>query len=563
MLNNGAAIFCQLFVQRSLSSLATEALSWLNKWITATPVEQQQLPDLDPFNMLFADLETRLAKPYIIDAYLKKLNSDEQALLCSQINPADRGLLNKQQVAAICLFLCHNRALLINKLHSLPAETPLLVIPRNKSGQRAPYEWDDTIPLPRKIVIEKLPGYTCAIYVLIQSKNVNNDKVEDRKFIGTTKTVTFQVLLNPSSRTQPLIATVSKKEVVRDVDGTKITYIESIEREHTMINSVYGPNYIKRSPIHLDTQGRSVIRSIEPAALCDLAYLQVPEYRTAILTRDVNYEPNNADSIDKIITRLIGDILQWTVDIHAANIINSDIKCKNVLIYIDEQGLVRARIVDFNLSAYNYEQMSDQEFDAAAEAKDKIWQQQVIENSILNSARKYQYERYVHLQESRRQLTATSIYASPQVVGFTLQNDKNKLKFATLAQEFKHMEIFGVHKYFTGRLYEIDCRQLRRDAKDEMFSVGIMLFILITGYYPTLHLHLHAKRLFPKNNRCLLQFMHYDTAVQQFPLLAKCKPLLDGLLQTHREPRFSSTQALAKYQEITQGITIPRMLNTP
>jgi len=272
----------------------------------------------------------------------------------------------------------------------------------------------------------------------------------------------------------------------------------------------------------LDVVNFAAIRVTEPWAVSDLydfaKALILRNQRMYRLDLDYKMTRRTLDKQEKIIAkaaiilRLIGDILQDLKKLHLElNVVHNDTKLANMLLFIKD-GRLSARITDFHLS-----------------------------------------KTAVQIEANNCQPVATCTYASSQVVGFVVTTDK-KLTYSDLFLDFttKRAGMADEYRYASyGRelLYENcgpelkrqDFNDLKCDYKDDMFSLGVSLFMLITGHYPTnKNLSVVAVDNF--------NYLNVRLAYHKFP---QYKELLEGLLEFEREKRFSIEQAINAYNRIT------------
>lgn len=225
-------------------------------------------------------------------------------------------------------------------------------------------------------------------------------------------------------------------------------------------------------------------------------------YATAILTDN---QQEIALAKQRIIYRLIEDILYDLVKLHnELNVIHNDIKPENILIYINSVGEMHAWLSDFDMSIY----MRD---------------------------------------ANNKQPAATATYASPQVAGFTIMSDINSLHYDTLLHDFLLKNKFDKFEYASyGRelFYLYDATEnrskyigLKPDYSDDMFSLGVTLFMLLSGgHYPT---ETESGRAVGGKNYMLTR--------EFYDLQTEFNDMLQGLLQLERDQRLNARDTLSIY----------------
>jgi len=241
-----------------------------------------------------------------------------------------------------------------------------------------------------------------------------------------------------------------------------------------------------------------------------------------LLINDVAYKQakNSGDPHEiarvkySIILRLISDLLNDLVKLHEElKVVHNDLKPDNILIYIDADGKLRARLADFGISQY----------------------MDIIQTSDCQPATTY-------------------YAASPQVVGFTVLTTK-KLIYPDLFKVFKEKRASGGYKYTSfGRelLYahwnelknQNEYANMKPDYKDDCFSLGVTLFNFLTSRYPT-NTDVYTGRAFGE-----FKYMQTQQAYKQWP---QFKELLEGLFVLDRDQRFSARDALNAFNRINEA----------
>ncbi len=363
--------------------------------------------------------------------------------------------------------------------------------------------------LPRTIEIDRK---TLEIYVLPSRKLADGNKDPRRARSGTYKKVTARVLLNPINDRQVLTNTVTKSQKLD----------RSVMQEIEIEQKVYGAEVTGIGNPY-PSKGRPAVRTTDTKALCALDVLANPDTAKSILMQDKNYNITVPEAKNKILIRLMLDILECMGKTHAAGIIHNDIKAENILVYLDEKKQLRAKIIDFGLS--------------------------VDVTGAIRSA--------------STQPVATATHASPEVVAFVKYRMTSitplRVFYDSLYADFFDNRYYGCEKYKQGQptLTEDQRNKFinnKCDTKDDMWAVGVTLYTLITGAYPTDNQEFDRQYL-SRN----LRYMHVDTALAKFPLLAQLKPLiLDGLLAPTREGRPDAVAAKETLNQLVRPNALKR-----
>lgn len=241
-----------------------------------------------------------------------------------------------------------------------------------------------------------------------------------------------------------------------------------------------------------------------------------------LLINDTDYQlvKNSADAAGiakvkyNIIIRLIDDLLNDMVKLHEKlKVVHRDIKPDNILIYI-ENGKLRARLADFDMSMYMHS-----------------------------------------IQASDCQPVASCGFASPQVVGFTVMTP-NKIIYTDLFNQLKAKNPDKSYFYASfGRelLYanwnaianKEEYDNMKPDFKDDTFSLGVTLFIFLTGHYPTVNI---------VPNKIAYSTFKYMNVQDAYKKLPQFKEFLEGLLMLDRDKRFSAADAYSAFKRIDANV---------
>jgi hypothetical protein len=266
----------------------------------------------------------------------------------------------------------------------------------------------------------------------------------------------------------------------------------------------------------------AAIRVTEAWAMLDLHHFiksYLVENSDQYWAQDIDYlhakASNNVQILatvkSTIVFRLIGDVLRDILKLHdEVKVVHNDVKPQNILIYSHDIKL-RARLADFDMSKY-----------------------------------------MDHIQAGSYRLGATLPYTAPQVAGYTLTADndfypdlRENLQEQTLDKKKYIYASYGRELFLKDsdtKKNQKEYKKLKQDYKDDMFSLGVTLYIFITSHYPT-----DDPKLTGIAGGTAVPYMHTEQAYKSFP---EYKELLEGLLRFDRDKRFSAQEALAAYNRI-------------
>jgi serine/threonine protein kinase len=511
----------------SMSSSESESLLSLGSIQSGSPFGNE-----DHIKAFINDLYERAISKTIRGRYLSLLQRHKA-----------KELLNDSQLCAIFKFVLAGPEI-IRIIDNMQPGTAKVFSKKNYKG------------LPRTIQIEKELDGSVKLYVLPQSKLADNSKDPSLKWHGTSKTVTLMFLLNPQFESETIVH-VSKKQRLYNLDSQE-SQINRVRRENEFTKR--SGEAASVSEVYTDSKGIASVRTTEVAAVGELSDLLDPEKAELILALDVDYKLSE-ESKSIILTRLIGDILVRINAIHKAGIIHNDMKELNILVYVDEKGNLRARISDYGLSIYASERISDSEIMQLKEDHKIAIQAAISEGRISqqDGLREYAvFKAEMEYRAERSQLVATAPYSSPQVVGFTLAKNKmnKKITFPSLLLYFmapnpcfakELLSSTGILPDFTPFVAKF--LDLKPDPKDDMFSLGVTIFMTITGCYPTLHTNLDEKVAF-EHNKLIYKYLNIEHALIKYPLLKQFEALFNGLIAARREDRLSAESAIILFNRI-------------
>jgi hypothetical protein len=219
-----------------------------------------------------------------------------------------------------------------------------------------------------------------------------------------------------------------------------------------------------------------------------------------------------------------------------------------------------AQVIDFGLSIFANNRITIEELDSNLEAL-----LNAVNKGEISTDEYYDKEFNLNQDYDLSQPLATSSYAAPEVVKYIVQRQcHNILKnYFSLYEDFIANKIGVDWLYYGAQLavpsnylegndpFTENYTQLLCDAKDDMFSAGITLFMLITGHYPCANDEHNVDTSFSIGCKPAykLKYLSIDAAVAQFPLIKQFEPLIHGLLAPTRGQRLDSTQALLEFNQ--------------
>jgi hypothetical protein len=516
-----------------------------------TPINPTPPPTY-PFIDLAIDLNESPATPsrskakieYFFDN-IQKININKRLKYIDRLHAEDGTgveLFRDKQLKTIFDFIIHNKEYIKHDLKHLKRNESFR-ISRKPHIRNKHYKKQGELPF--NLEFEKNIDGTISVYALPKSKLADHTKDHSRKHHGVSKSVTPRILLNPQNEKTKLMAEVSKKT----------HNILAAEREGLMSTAIFGSKY-KTGKIYYDSQQVKSINTSEKAAISDLSAFINPSTRRELLKRDSSYDLNNHDCEQEIMSKLIRDILKSMKKIHDTGIIHNDIKGNNILVFI-YKGHLNASISDFDFSIYQHKQITKDEYNK--KTKELTIKRQ--NNEITEE--EYDGQDFNLFQDfCNSQPVATAEYASPEVVGFTVetwQKNKADVIFSGLYEMFNlrhgtEAEMFAVQlleKEHENNESDKDYTTLKSDPKDDMFSLGVTLYMLITGHYPCVNPILNEQDSFSiQDDLYIIKYLDIDTAASQYPLLKKFEPLIRQLLAFNREQRPDATQALELFDNL-------------
>jgi serine/threonine protein kinase len=496
-------------------------------------------PDIQRFN---EDIAARLSKVELREDYLNNLpKRHAKAILSLEI--IDKSLA----------FALKNK-----KFHIAMELLP--------PGQTTRFGKMDYPELPRTLLLHRRIDGVFQLKLLSQSKLADGSKDHNLKRGGNSKLVSLEWLLNPEPN-ESQILNVSKKERIGANSGQQKWILEGIVREYEMMQHCDIDTIT--SGIFVGKDGVPAVRTSEPAAECELTTLMTKRLAPALLAKDQSYDPAQHDqSLQILHVRLIGDLLQQMLIVHEAGILHNDVKDPNILLYIIN-GLITAKFSDFGLSTYKSEQLSYETIEALVKEKRLELKRQVRVGVKAPEEGSEDFHNYATDLYSRAQPLATSLYASPQVAGFTRAsvNLGLKLEYKSLADDFHNFASFGYELYKNDPQIKAntneqlkDYSMLRGDQKNDIFSLGITLFMLVTGHYPTLlpnndghTAHLHKYQDSDGSERAQrVRYINFEHAFNEYPVLKQFEQLFRRMLAADINERISAENAVELYKTITQ-----------
>jgi hypothetical protein len=220
---------------------------------------------------------------------------------------------------------------------------------------------------------------------------------------------------------------------------------------------------------------------------------------------------------ERIILNLIGDMFFDILMLHnTIKAVHGNLSVDKILIYFDKSKRMHARLSDFTSIIF----------------ADKI-------------------------TEEYCQPRVTAMYASPEVVEFAKKTNQKLKKSESLpcvaekkSNNYKCLS-FGCelldNNWNLVKNKEI-YKSFKSDYKNDMFSLGVVIFILITNHYPT------------NINQSSLEgqyaYMQIQEAYINYP---QYKELLEGLLKFDANDRFNIEDALQAYQKIPNSLKLSRL----
>jgi len=224
---------------------------------------------------------------------------------------------------------------------------------------------------------------------------------------------------------------------------------------------------------------------------------------------------------ERIILNLIGDILFDILVLHdTLNVVHGNLSADKILIYFDKNKHMHARLSDFTAIIF-----ADQEI---------TWED--------------------------CQPAATVMYASPEVLVFTkMTNQKtnnsellpsstekksNNYKCLSFGCELLDNNWYLIEDKETYKSY----KSFKPGYKNDLFRLGVIIFILITNHYPT--------NINQSNLDGQYAYMQTQQAYINYP---QYKELLEGLLRFDPNDRFNIEDALQAYQKIPNSLKSSRL----
>jgi len=530
----------------SISSITLSTSASSPAIFTPPPPSPLTLSDNGPFEDFIDNLINILSSPQLKIMYLKRLHTEEKELRPHEL-PAQKSLtlLTTSQLDHTIDFIIRNRVAIEADL----AKHGSILIARkdHRRVSDGDKHYKGMGDLPFTMQIDKNDDNSIAIYLLPMSKMANHAKVPGRKKQGSSTSVTPRILINPQSDSTKLLDSVTKKT----------NSIYEVRRLESEIN--YLGNSGKISQVYVSSRGaQDAIRTSVKTAISNLAPFISPTTRDLLFLKDKSYAANpTAENKDQVIIGLVGGILRSIKNFHGAGMIHNDVKDLNILVYIDKNGTLQAEVDDFDLSIHINRQINQKG------RNNKIaYLREDFSHGRINK-QQYKQQKYNALRDYEcSRPSATCYFASPEVVGFTVQRQilgaGLPLNLYSQLVEKDNNGKDTLKHYYGSQLYAHDQKLIKKnhtklfsDPQDDMFSLGIVLYMLITeGHYPTTVKELNDSEAFSYDYEFYIKYLDVDTAFNRYPLLNKFKPLILGLLAPTRNERLDSTAAEQMFQEL-------------